>query len=268
MNNGGESTIKTIAFSLAILLIIGIISTIVTFTLKTVNFFLRDTNTLEDVNNFTVTNIINDLDIDIASTKLTIKIGDTYKIETNNNYITVKESNNKLIIKEKKHSIINNNDNYLNIYIPLDNILNDLLINTGSGIVIIDGITCDKLDLDIGAGNVLLNNITTDKTNIDAGSTTLKINNSTLGNLDFDAGSCSADIKAKIIGNSKIDAGASSIKLNLIGLENDYTVSIEKGLKSVKINNKNTTSGIYGTGNNKIKISGGALQININYIEE
>ena len=79
----------------------------------------------------------NDINIKLNLTSLYIKKGDSFKLETNNKNVKVKEDDNTLTIKENKN--INLNTKYeLTLTIPENKIFNEINIDNGVGILSID----------------------------------------------------------------------------------------------------------------------------------
>ena len=108
-----QKVIKYLAIAFAIFLIITIISTI-SATLFALSGILGLKQDIEESLNseMVATNFENSdittLDIEVAFTNLTIKTGDSIKIETDNNNINYKQENQKLEIKEKSKKWFSN----------------------------------------------------------------------------------------------------------------------------------------------------------------
>ena len=73
-------------------------------------------------------------------------------------------------------------------------------------------------------------------------------------------------MEAYVTGNSRISAGIGEINLTLIGNKEDYQITADKGIGSIKIENQECSSNTtYGSGYNKIKIDGGIGSIIVDY---
>lgn len=262
----GQKIIKYLAIILAISLIFNIISISVYGIISITNLF--DNKEITSIKG-EATNIkenIKDIYIDVANTKIIIEESANFKLETNNEYITIRENNNKLSITEKKRSIFKyNEDTELIIYIPRSNIFNNVFIETGAGEVHIDKLNTQNLELELGAGKVNINNLkVTYNTNIDGGAGEIVIKNSNLNNIDLDMGVGKIKLNASLTGNADIDAGVGGIELDLIDSLDNYKIKVDKGLGNVTLNEETINSNTYyGTGLNNIDIDGGVGTINI-----
>ena len=77
-------------------------------------------------------------------------------------------------------------------------------------------------------------------------------------NLNFDIGVGTTEITTRITGTSEINTGVGKLELNLIGSINDYELTIDKGVGSIKLNNESLKDkSVVGTGNNYLLIEGG-----------
>lgn len=254
-----EKAIKIGAISLAIMLIISILSLI----LSIFNVFFEE-NTYEEITFSKVYDDIKSLEIDSLSSFITISTGTEFKVEATDN-IKVNYKDKTLEMEEEK-SWLNNTNSKVVITIPENTILEKLDINTGAGKFIIDGIVVRDLDIDHGAGQLQINNSYTYKADIDGGVGEISIINTTLNNLDLDSGVGRVELKSIITGNSQVNCGVGEINITLLGNEEDYSINLNKGIGSIKVNNENIkTSTIYGNGSNKLKIDGGIGSINIDF---
>lgn len=264
-----QKIIKYVAVAFAISLILGIISGIY-YIGKEIGGFLTESNKEKSIEISEYPNTSNILSIDIAASKLIIKEGASLKVENNNEYITTEQDNNKLSIKEKKHhSFFASKDSELTIYIPKDLTFDEVFISNGAGIINIEKLISKNLKLELGAGEVTINNLEVLKdTSIDSGAGAVTISKSNLNNLDLNVGVGKFIINSILTGNSKIDAGIGELNINLLDSKENYLITADKGIGSIKIDGveyKNETS--YGNGENKIDIDGGIGSINISFAE-
>lgn len=267
-----QKVIKYLALAFALFLIVIIISSITFGIYTAVNVLgLVDNNDKKiiDLVKTEHSELTNYLDIDINSSNLKIKNGNSFYSETNNGDIEYKQDGNKLIIKEKgKKWFSINKSTDLIIYVPEDMVFNNIDIDNGAGKVSIDKIDTEELDLDLGAGKTVINSINSNKTSISTGAGNFIIKSGNLNDLDFDMGVGSVEITSLITGNSKIDTGVGSLKINLIGSLYDYRIKVDKGLGSVHIDNDKVSDGkIIGNGINFIDINGGVGSIKVNFKE-
>ena len=253
--NKNNRIIKTFAFILAAIVIISMLGGI--YALCITVFDLFQSNQIE--NQFQYDSLMSSLDIDLKTANLEIKLGDKLLVSTTNKYVTTYQNDNNIVIQEKKHSLLSKDNNKVIITVP-DNFLLDIVeIDISSGSIKIDKLETKRLNLDLGSGTTKINNLlVTDKTKIDCGSGKFLLNNGNLSNLNLDTGLGDTILNAKIIGNSNIETDIGKLELNLIGSINDYELTIDKGVGSIKLNNESLKDkSVVGTGNNYLLIEGG-----------
>lgn len=253
--NKNNRIIKTFAFILAAIVIISMLGGI--YALCITVFDLFQSNQIE--NQIQYDSLMSSLDIDLKTANLEIKLGDKLLVSTTNKYVTTYQNNNNIVIQEKKHSLLSKDNNKVIITIP-DNFLLDIVeIDITSGSIKIDKLETKRLNLDLGSGTTKINNLlVTDKTKIDCGSGKFLLNNGNLSNLNLDTGLGDTILNTKIIGNSNIETDIGKLELNLIGSLNDYELTIDKGVGSIKLNNESLKDkSVVGTGNNYLLIEGG-----------
>lgn len=253
--NKNNRIIKTFAFILAAIVIISMLGGI--YALCITVFDLFQSKQIE--NQIQYDSLMSSLDIDLKTANLEIKLGDKLLVSTTNKYVTTYQNNNNIVIQEKKHSLLSKDNNKVIITVP-DNFLLDIVeIDITSGSIKIDKLETKRLNLDLGSGTTKINNLlVTDKTKIDCGSGKFLLNNGNLSNLNLDTGLGDTILNTKIIGNSNIETDIGKLELNLIGSINDYELTIDKGVGSIKLNNESLKDkSVVGTGNNYLLIEGG-----------
>ena len=261
----GQKAIKVGAIGLAITILISIFSLILNIFSSIFNVFFEE-NTYGDITFSKVYTDIESLEIDGISSFITISTGTEFKVEATDN-IKVNLKNKTLEIDEDKSWLSVNDTNIkIVITIPKNIILEELDIDTGAGKFVIDGIKVKELDIDHGAGLLQINNAIFDKADIDGGAGEISIINTTLNNLDLDSGVGRVELKANITGNSQVSAGVGEINITLLGNEEDYSLSLNKGIGSIKIKDEDIDDEtIHGSGSNKLKIEGGIGSINVDF---
>ena len=262
-----QRIIKYLAFAFAIFLIFNIISLII-YGLSFVGDMFDNDKQSSNLKELKINNSALILDINVSSSNINVKQGNTLKVETNDKYIHTNQNKNKLYIEEKKHNLFNkNNDNKLTVYVPKDFIFDLVNIETGASKLNISSLSTKKLSLNLGAGKVKINNLNvTNSADIEGGAGKIVIEASSINNLDLDMGAGKLLLNSKLTGNNKIDAGVGKMDLLLIGSLNDYNITLDKGIGSASINNSNMENDkTYGIGTNKIDIDGGIGSINIDF---
>lgn len=263
-----QKIIKYLAIAFAMFLTFSIISGIAYGVSVIGNLFDDDKKDItEKLNDLEINANTLLLDVNISSSNIIIKRGDTFKVETNNKYINSKQDKNKLYIKEKKHNLIHNNNSELILYIPNDFVFDGVSIQTGVGKVNIETLSTKQLYLKLGAGKVDINNLNaSENAKIDGGAGDININAISINNLDLDMGVGKLALIAKLIGNNKINSGVGKINLSLIGTLEDYEISLDKGIGKATIDgNDMKDNNTYGTGINKLDIDGGIGNIDIEF---
>lgn len=256
--NTTQKVIKTFAICLAALIILSIINGVAHLVTSAFSFN-------NDVNiNETYNSDINNIKIDVGTTNMVIKYGDTFSITAENvsKEFKIKEEGNTLVIKEKNITIFGNKkSSHTTITIPND--LNNLSIDIGAGKLELSDITSNNFSLNQGAGKVVITNLISNNTTIDGGAGELHITSSKLQNLDLDLGAGKCYYNGILLGNNKIDQGVGELILDLY--REDYTIKASKGLGSITINGESYSKDVtVGEGINDIKIDGGIGSIIIN----
>lgn len=256
--NTTQKVIKTFAICLAALIILSIINGVAHLVTSAFSFN-------NDVNiNETYSSDINNIKIDVGTTNMVIKYGDTFSITAENvsKEFKIKEEGNTLVIKEKNITIFGNKkSSHTTITIPSS--LNNLSIDIGAGKLELSDITSNNFSLNQGAGKVVITNLISNNTTIDGGAGELHITSSKLQNLDLDLGAGKCYYNGILLGNNKIDQGVGELILDLY--REDYTIKASKGLGSITINGESYSKNVtVGEGINDIKIDGGVGSIIIN----
>lgn len=263
--NRFHKIVKCFATIFAIFLIGSIISGFASGILIFDNIFGNDKDNFSSLEQLNVTdNNYKELEIELGSSNILIKEGLSFKIESNNNHIRVREEENKLIIKDKK---LINKDSNLVIYVPEGYVFDEISLDSDAGEIDIEKLEVSKLSLELGAGKVDISNLNViNKTEINGGAGEIIINNSTLNNLELDMGVGNLIINSKVLGNSEINAGIGKMEVNLLGIPNDYKIKADKGIGEFLISGVSVSDDTYyGNGINLIDINGGIGKINIRF---
>lgn len=270
----GQKVIKYIAIAFAIFLTVNIIGGIITAfaCIAGVTGIVSISNNTENMVDFSESYTqVEQIQIECKLSNLSIEQGDEFKVEatTIEDKFECENKDGILKIREKEFRFFRNNvsDSNITVYIPENEKLTNVKIETGAGKVTIEKLSTDKLKLDLGAGSVKISDINVEKeAKINGGVGKVKIENSILNNLELDCGVGEFEMTAKLIGNTDIDCGVGRLEVNLIGNEDDYKISAKKGLGSFTIKSKeiqNDTT--YGNGENYIKIEAGVGSTAVKY---
>lgn len=268
-----QKVIKYLAIAFAIFLIVSIISTITAalFALSGILGLKKDIE--ENIKSeMVVTNLDNSnittLDIEVDFTNLTIKTGESLKIETDNNNINYKQENQKLEIKEKNKKWFSNYvEKELILYLPEDIQFENVKIATGAGKIEIETLNTGKLSFELGAGETEIRNLKVSKEcEIDGGAGKLSIKESNINNLDLDMGVGEVNLISTLTGKNEINAGVGALNIDLQGEKESYKIQANKGIGSIKIDGKEISDGeTFGDGKNHIEVDGGIGNIKIDF---
>ena len=272
-----QKVIKYIALGFAAFLIVTIISAILSggyALLRAFGLIHVDKNIVTEELKVISSEVkeISTLKIDLSCTNLDVKIGDNFKVETNNSKITFTNDNGSVKIKEENRNWLNNNkESNLIIYIPRDMIaIDETKIETGAGKINIEKLNTQSLYLELGAGDVYIKNLTvTKEAKIDGGLGRTELKSCEINNLKANLGMGDFVFNGKLTGKNKIDSGVGAININLMDNKNNYTINVSKGLGSVTLDGqKLEMDRVYGTGENYLDIDGGIGEIKIGFKEE
>lgn len=265
--NNSQKLIKIGAIILAIFLIINIISLIFSGLSWIFGFNLNNNQTNYDFSEEYKN--VREIEIDGVASSIEIVSGSKFIVEANNleNKLTSRLRNGVLRIEEKGNIFSNGTKNgKIYITVPKDVTLDELSIDTGAGKFNIQDVSAREFDLDHGAGTLEIEDVHFYSADIDGGAGKIEIKNSILNNLELDAGAGKVEVIANITGKSQINCGVGAVGITLLGNEEDYQITTEKGIGSIKINGTAQKSGtIYGSGSNKLEIEGGIGSIDISF---
>ena len=123
--NTSKKIIKYLAMAFALFLAITIVAGILQGMYAVYESFRPSNSQVTKSKISEINTTINDINIDLFYSSLTIKRGNKLTIETNNSKITTSEEGNKLNIKEEKHKWHKNNKYAMTITIPKNTYVNE-----------------------------------------------------------------------------------------------------------------------------------------------
>lgn len=272
-----QKVIKYIALGFAAFLIVTIISAILSggyALLRAFGLIHVDKNIVTEELKVISSEVkeISTLKIDLSCTNLDVKIGDNFKVETNNSKITFTNDNGSVKIKEENRNWLNNNkESNLIIYIPRDMIaIDETKIETGAGKINIEKLNTQSLYLELGAGDVYIKNLTvTKEAKIDGGLGRTELKSCEINNLKANLGMGDFVFYGKLTGKNEIDSGVGAIDIDLMDNKGNYKINVSKGLGNVTLDGqKLEMDRVYGTGENYLDVDGGIGEIKIEFKEE
>ena len=281
-----QRVIKYCAIAFAIMLCVGIISSIAGAGEMVVSFISGDRiNTNDkDLIDFSDTFVgVQSLDIDNSTGTLSIKVGDTFKVEAEDvtsNFEAKVDNSGKLIISEKQKDLqffffnfnlggINSPNSKITVYLPADFIAEEAKIETGAGKVIIEGLNADQLNISAGAGNISGVNIISQEVKIDGGVGSVDFENVDFEDADLNCGVGNINLQGILTGDNKIDCGVGEVKLDINGNAEDYELDVDSGVGNIRVNGNKVSDDhkINSGAPNSIKIDGGVGDVSVDIAE-
>lgn len=209
-------------------------------------------------------------------------ISERYEIGVNNGTLIVKE---KAGIEISFWSVVSETPR-IHIKVPVNSSYSKVVIDRGSGSLVLDGLTADRLRLDSGSGSVKISNVTMADTTLDTGSGTLTVKNSVLGETKLEAGSgfCTFDeviaknmvidsgsgrisYTGELTGNCVFDSGSGSVNLDIYGEKEEYNIRASLGSGGLYINGSKETEEYisYADADNLLIFDAGSGRISIKF---
>lgn len=267
-----QKVIKYVAIALAVFLIVTIIGGIITG-LTGMSFLIsrKDTETVGEMQNFSIDGEITSLSVDLSGAEFIIQTADKFEVRSNHKYISVKSDDGKLRISEtKKFFAVSPKGVTVILSVPKDFVFDNAMIDTGAGKVEIDALSCGNLELSLGAGKADIKNLTANsRADIDGGAGELNIDGGTLRNLNLDMGVGKLTLKSRIEGKGDLDYGVGETDLILLGSKTDYRIELDKGIGEARLDGESMRDdSVYGSGENFIEIDGGIGALSIRFAEE
>lgn len=253
-----QKIIKYFAIAVAVCLIVSIVSGIAGIAGLFGGGF-GENGVADTVKEYTVDAQIRDLEIEINAADLTIAYGQDFSVKSNLVYLQVSDANGCLSITEAEKSGLRYEDAVLTLYIPEGFAFEEVEITTGAAKLTAEALSADSVKLELGAGKVELRELNAKKKAvIEGGAGAITISGGTLKDLDLDMGVGELNMTAALLGESELNYGVGKAKLTLLGDQDDYTVTFDKGLGSAVIDGKSVDDGaVIGTGTNRVDIDGG-----------
>ena len=137
----------------------------------------------------------------------------------------------------------------------------------GAGKLITKALRTQELELEMGAGSATLDGlVVTSSADIQNGAGAFAIKSGTINDLTLQCGAGATQVKAALTGSSRIVAAVGAVDLDFEGKESDYTVTFNMSLGACYYNGtKISRSGTFGSGPNRVDISGGfgVMRVNV-----
>ncbi len=228
--SSAQKIIKYCAIAFAVFLIVSIFSGITygVLGIVTAGNLISDNSTVESKCENTNEQC---LQVNLAMSALYIKKGDSFKVETKNDKVNVKEDGNALVITENgRHVFESYQDREVTIYIPDELEFVKVAISGGAGSIYVEKLKVKELEMSLGIGATTVNSLDAE--------------------------------------SAKISAGIGEVSINLAKNAENYEIKADKGIGDIMLNGQSVPGdSVIGSGSHKITISGGIGSINITTAE-
>lgn len=269
-----QRLIKLVADAVAIGLVVAIIGGAATamLAISGVKSLKNEIQEIKENEEFTLYSVEEDIDkisLELLTASLAIETGDKFSVYCSSG-INVKAKKGTLKIEDTVKELMSiSNSHSIVITLPKDKAFTKAEISTGTGSVYIERLICDNLDFDLGVGKTEISYIKAkNKADIDGGVGDMTVKKGQLNNLDYSVGVGKSDITAKITGISEIEAGIGSLKINLTGGKDIYSIKGETGMGILSVgNDRLSDGGVTGNGKNVISVEGGIGAVRIDFAE-
>ena len=262
-----QKIIKYCAIAFALFLTVSIIGGIVG-ALSTIPVFLDSDDNVGEMKTYSVNGNVESLEIDLSGAQLEIKTGNKFSVESNHKHLNLDNKDGVLKVQEEKTGIGFHSDRIkIILTVPERFNFQRADISTGAGTIKIDTLLADKLSLDLGAGEADIHNLVANvSSKINGGAGELSIAGGELANLNFDMGIGEVNLESRLTGDCEIDYGVGELNLTLIGTQEDYSITLDKGVGSATLDGQKMNDGVtYGNGNTDIEIDGGVGELYIRF---
>ncbi|MBO7736557.1 MAG: DUF4097 family beta strand repeat protein [Clostridia bacterium] len=265
-----QKVIKYLAIALAIFLTVTIIGGILSAIGWLGGFFTDDLLT-QDMQTYSVSEEIRNLDIQVGAADLNIQEGEVFSVKSNLKNLKVEQANGRLTIKDSTKlqffGLNASEDAVLTIYLPAQTIFESVNITTGAGRLTVDALSAQRLNFELGAGEVSIGTlVAAQSANVEGGAGRITIAGGSLHNADMDMGVGELNLTSALGGDCELNMGIGNSNITLIGNKEDYKLELEKGIGSISVDGKDVSDfGSSGNGTNKVDINGGIGSINVRF---
>lgn len=267
-----QKIVKYLAIALALFIIFNIFYGAIELTKIIVTSVSNEINNKEELKegyNIISNDIleINTLKIFNDNDNIEIKVGDSFKVITND--LNVKynyENGTSTISSESDLNLIKKNRGNIIIYIPDNYNINNVELHFGAGKLEIEKLLVNELIMELGAGKVNIDNLSVlSSAKITGGAGNIKIEDCIFNNLILKLGIGNTKIVGNLLGDNSITTGVGKLSLDLTNNLDNYSFTINKGIGTIKIDDNEVfnSNSLIGNGVNKISINGGIGNVDI-----
>ncbi|MDD7102688.1 MAG: DUF4097 family beta strand repeat-containing protein [Candidatus Faecenecus gallistercoris] len=206
---------------------------------------------------------VSNLEIDVSTADLELVLGSRLMVSSTDSNVRAYIENGTLYVEEDGFDWFDTTNDQVIVQVPTE-YLDFVCIDAGAGKVSLSSLKFSKLDLSLGAGNVSLRSvIVTDEVEMDGGAGKVTIEDASFHNFSYDGGVGEFEFTGTLVGFNDLDSGIGTMTLHLNDSEEEYTFILSTGIGSVSLNQKECSSGTYGTGPTNVQVDGGIGSIAI-----
>ena len=200
---------------------------------------------------------VSNLEIDVSTANLELVLGSRLMVSSTDSNVRAYIENGTLYVEEDDFDWFDTINDQVIVQVPTE-YLDFVSIDAGAGKVSLSSLKFSKLDLSLGAGNVSLRSvIVTDEVEMDGGAGKVTIEDASFHNFSYDGGVGEFEFTGTLTGFNDLDSGIGTMTLHLNDSEEEYTFILSTGIGSVSLNQKECSSGTYGSGPTNIQVDGG-----------
>ena len=209
------------------------------------------------------------LSVEMSNGSLTFETGAIFDVKHDSSVIRVENAGGVLSIRNavSKPSASERRRMDVTVVVPDGYAFEDVDVELGAGKLITKALRTQELELELGAGSATLDGlVVTGSADIQNGAGAFAIKSGTINDLTLQCGAGATQVKAALTGSNRIVAAVGAVDLDFEGKESDYTVTFNMSLGACYYNGtKISRSGTFGSGPNRVDITGGfgVMRVNV-----
>ena len=215
---------------------------------------------------------IENLEIDISAARFTFDTsnGDKIIVKSNIEKLTAKEDGKTVKVKEKQRAFaVADSDAFIDVTVPLDFVFKKVEIFGGAGMISINGLNSEKLDLDLGAGDTSIDRLKiTKKADIDGGAGNLTFTRTEITGLDLDMGVGYLSMNCVLNGENSISLGVGETVLYFYDEKEKYYFDVENGIGEIEFHGTDDGNFERNGQETTVKIEGGVGKISVRFFDK
>ena len=215
---------------------------------------------------------IENLEIEVSAARFTFDTsnGDKIIVKSNIEKLTAKEDGKTVKIKEKQRAFaVADSDAFIDVTVPLDFAFKTVEIFGGAGMISINGLNAEKLDLDLGAGDTSIDRLKiTKKADIDGGAGNLTFTRTEITGLDLDMGVGFLSMNCVLNGENSISLGVGETVLGFYDEKEKYYFDVENGIGEIEFHGTDDTNFERNGQKTTVKIEGGIGKISVGFFDK